>query len=74
MTQPERPDFNQAEYVVDDLVQQNGQLTKQLSVLKAMVAERDQFIQANAKLLGLEPAETSDEPDAAVAAPARTRK
>lgn len=49
-----RPDFNQAEHVVESLTRQNGNLAKQVAILEAAVAERDAFIQANAKALGLD--------------------
>lgn len=43
-----KPAFNQADFVVEDLLDKNKQLTKENAILRAALAERDQFIQANA--------------------------
>lgn len=53
-----RPEFNQAEHVVDSLSRQNTELTKKVAILEAAVAERDAFIQANAEALGLSPVQS----------------
>lgn len=49
-----KPDFNTAQHVVDSLLTKNAELTRQVAILEAAVAERDGFINANAGLLGLD--------------------
>lgn len=53
-----RPEFNQAEHVVNSLTRQNMEQARKIAVLEAAVAERDAFIQANAELLELTVQET----------------
>lgn len=48
-----QPEFNQAEYVVDDLAAKNGQLQKENSLLKSQVAQLTGVMRANADKLGL---------------------
>lgn len=59
-----RPEFNQAEHVVDSLSRQNAEQAKRIALLEAAVAERDAFINANAEALGLDVVQAAPEPPA----------
>ena len=49
----QNPEFNQADFIVDDLAAKNGALQKDNSILRSQVAQLNGLLKANANKLGL---------------------
>jgi hypothetical protein len=68
------PEFNQADWVADDLVAQITKLTKENAVLRSQIAQLDGVIKANADKLGLVVAEDGSMSTVAPPKPPRAQR